>query len=269
VCVCVCGGRGDETRVPPFAHFWHSFFSLNPFSSTCHSISLSLSLSLSLPLSVTPTSRCLIIFIGGARRDGVDEIRCFITAVLLHFFLLVTFSWLLCQALHIRLHAGMTLPFNTHSSNCFWRFFAFCWIFPLAVVFVAAVAARSTYYNDDYCWIDPSSSLAIAFVMPAAVLIVLTAFCYLIVLLRLYVARDAESVEWPGIAFVIYGLIVIVCWLATSLASSPTFDKEVAFVILCCVVTVSKAERERERERESGGGGGCVCVGALWLRLWL
>ncbi|KAH9498171.1 hypothetical protein Btru_007881 [Bulinus truncatus] len=76
--------------------------------------------------------------------------RCLVSAVLIHYFLLVMFCWMLIEGVHLYIY--LVLVYQVHSYFCYYIIFS--WGFPLIPVAVTLGVFFEGYRHDQLCWIS-------------------------------------------------------------------------------------------------------------------
>ncbi|KAL5505569.1 hypothetical protein EMCRGX_G007022 [Ephydatia muelleri] len=116
-----------------------------------------------------------IIFVAGIETARTNEGACIFVAAILHYFLLASFSWMLCEG--VMLFVLLVLVFRKRSAK-WWYFFIFGWGAP-AVVVAISVGTSYNYYgirdsegNLNFCWLSIKRGVIWAFVAPMLVFIV-------------------------------------------------------------------------------------------------
>eukprot|EP00731_Ephydatia_muelleri_P005239 Em0002g1415a len=116
-----------------------------------------------------------IIFVAGIETARTNEGACIFVAAILHYFLLASFSWMLCEG--VMLFVLLVLVFRKRSAK-WWYFFIFGWGAP-AVVVAISVGTSYNYYgirdsdgNLNFCWLSIKRGVIWAFVAPILIFIV-------------------------------------------------------------------------------------------------
>lgn len=121
----------------------------------------------------------------------------------LHFFLLSTFSWLLVQG--EALYQATVNVFNDRQSS-FKNVAILGWVIPALVVMICGFVAWDDYDYQDTCWIDMSSKLAIAVVLPLVLLISINLTICLAVMFTLRRSKSGVNASIILVIVVMLGL---------------------------------------------------------------
>ncbi|RDD37698.1 Adhesion G-protein coupled receptor D1, partial [Trichoplax sp. H2] len=100
----------------------------------------------------------LIIATTGANH----KILCQISAVLLHFFYLATFSWMLVEGIHLYF---AIIAVYSHKSKL-QIYFGVGWGIPVIVVSISAIVRFDSYGQDERCWLSYENGFIWAFIAP-------------------------------------------------------------------------------------------------------
>lgn len=104
------------------------------------------------------------IFLFGIEQTE-NELQCKFTAIMLHYFYLVSFGWMLCEGLH--LYTMVVKVFNLSSK--IYHYIVLAWGIPALLVLVTAACMYSDYGTKTSCWISPERNTLLAFIIPVAV----------------------------------------------------------------------------------------------------
>jgi hypothetical protein len=136
-----------------------------------------------------------LVFLVGVDRSSVPspDWLCTTWAALLHYFLLATFLWQLCEGIHLYLLIGKV--FGSFEK---WEFayYFFAWGLPLLIVGPTLGLRFCDYGSENYCWITPDRGTNWAFHGPviAVLLINLLILVYVVsVIVRLTRRKDDDA----------------------------------------------------------------------------
>ncbi|EDV19669.1 uncharacterized protein TRIADDRAFT_33124, partial [Trichoplax adhaerens] len=87
---------------------------------------------------------------------------CQISAVLLHFFYLATFSWMLVEGIHLYF---AIIAVYSHKSKL-QIYFGVGWGIPVIVVSISAIVRFDSYGQDERCWLSYENGFIWAFIAP-------------------------------------------------------------------------------------------------------
>lgn len=104
------------------------------------------------------------IFLFGIEQTE-NEFQCRFTAIMLHYFYLVSFGWMLCEGLH--LYTMVVKVFNLSSK--IYHYIVLAWGIPALLVLITAACSYSDYGTKTSCWISPKRNTLLAFIIPVAV----------------------------------------------------------------------------------------------------
>jgi len=93
-----------------------------------------------------------------------NKSQCKFTAIMLHYFYLVSFGWMMCEGVH--LYTMVVKVFNLSSK--IYHYIVLAWGIPGLVVFITAASRYSDYGTKTSCWISPERNALLAFVIPVA-----------------------------------------------------------------------------------------------------
>ena len=101
----------------------------------------------------------LVTFIGGITRTEIQSL-CRITAILLHYFLLVSFNWMLVEGIHQ--YRMFVKVIGTYIPRFMWKAAIFAWGLPILPI-IALLVIDDNFYDYNYnsntevlmCWISP------------------------------------------------------------------------------------------------------------------
>lgn len=108
-------------------------------------------------------------------------------AIALHYFLIVTFLWLLVQA--ESLYRAITQVWDAPNRSSYFNIFLL-WVVPILYVVACVTLAKDDYNHN--CWIDMNSSLAIAVIFPLVLMCVINILISGMVLYELRKASNGE-----------------------------------------------------------------------------
>ncbi|KAJ7330241.1 hypothetical protein OS493_022765 [Desmophyllum pertusum] len=103
------------------------------------------------------------IFLVGIEQTQ-NKFRCKFTAIMLHYFYLVSFGWMMCEGLH--LYTMVVKVFNLSSK--IYHYIVLAWGVPALVVLITAASRYSDYGTKTSCWISPERNTLLAFIIPVA-----------------------------------------------------------------------------------------------------
>ncbi|KAG7484365.1 hypothetical protein MATL_G00048460 [Megalops atlanticus] len=120
---------------------------------------------------------------------------CISTAFFLHYFLLVSFTWMGLEALHMYL--ALVKVFNTYVSKYMLKFSLAGWGVPLIVVIIVIAIDKNNYglisygkFNDgstdDFCWLKNDVAFYVAVVAYFCVIFVVNLSMFIVVMVQLY-----------------------------------------------------------------------------------
>ncbi|XP_020624294.1 adhesion G-protein coupled receptor D1-like [Orbicella faveolata] len=99
------------------------------------------------------------------------QVACTLVAVLLHYFLLVSFAWMLVEGVH--LYVMVVTVFENSKEQL--RIYGLCaYGLPGIVVLIAASVAHDGYGTDSRCWLSVTNGVIYAFVGPALAVILVS-----------------------------------------------------------------------------------------------
>jgi len=93
-----------------------------------------------------------------------NKFQCKFTAIMLHYFYLVSFGWMMCEGVH--LYTMVVKVFNLSSK--IYHYITLAWGVPALVVFITAASRYSDYGTKTSCWISPERNALLAFIIPVA-----------------------------------------------------------------------------------------------------
>ncbi|KAL9984194.1 hypothetical protein ACROYT_G006465 [Oculina patagonica] len=93
-----------------------------------------------------------------------NKFQCKFTAIMLHYFYLVSFGWMMCEGLH--LYTMVVKVFNLASK--IYHYIVLAWGVPAFIVFITAASRFSDYGTKTSCWISPERNALLAFIIPVA-----------------------------------------------------------------------------------------------------
>lgn len=131
-----------------------------------------------------------IIFLAGIEATS-NEIACTVVAVLLHYFLLVSFSWMLVEGVYLYLMVITVFENNKEQL----RIFGACsYGLPGIIVLISAIVAHDGYGTDLSCWLSTAKGVIYAFVGPALAIILVNAVILIMVI------REIIKVQTNGVS---------------------------------------------------------------------
>ncbi|XP_064388289.1 adhesion G protein-coupled receptor L3-like isoform X2 [Halichondria panicea] len=201
------------------------------FTSVHNFVHLNLCISLLLSYSV---------FVAGVSTAVGNTVGCAFVAALLHYLLLSSFCWMLCEG--VMLYLMLVVVFS-RLAKTWWFFLLLGYVTPIPIVAVT-VGIRWQYYETlDVCWLPRTEGTIFGFIVPVLVIMVIN-FVFIVIALRVTLKnlkgravrtgmKDSQSGKQKSIARSIllatvvllpllgltwlFGLLVIV-------ATSPVFD---------------------------------------------
>ncbi|XP_071953180.1 adhesion G-protein coupled receptor G2-like [Antedon mediterranea] len=130
---------------------------------------------------------CLdLVFVLGIDNHQTGNTSCIAMAALLHYFLLVSISWTLLEA--ISMYFLIIKIFNAPGSKFWWTAASLAWGTPLILVVALSVSFTDFYTSKDHCYIDASmTNFFIIFVIaPIAVIIGCNFIIFVMVIRKLF-----------------------------------------------------------------------------------
>ncbi|XP_036376464.1 adhesion G-protein coupled receptor G2-like [Megalops cyprinoides] len=115
---------------------------------------------------------------------------CISTAFFLHYFLLVSFTWMGLEAFHMYL--TIVKIFNAYLSKHMLKFSLFGWGVPLIVVITAIAISKDNYglisygSTDDFCWLKNDIAFYVAVVAYFCLIFVVNLAMFVMVMVQLY-----------------------------------------------------------------------------------
>ncbi|XP_022779945.1 adhesion G protein-coupled receptor L4-like [Stylophora pistillata] len=131
-----------------------------------------------------------IIFLAGIEATN-NEIACTVVAVLLHYFLLVSFAWMLVEGIYLYL---MVITVFENSKEQLRIFGASSYGFPGIIVLITTSVAHDGYGTDSSCWLSTAKGVIYAFVGPALAIILVNAVILIMVI------REIIKIQTNGIS---------------------------------------------------------------------
>ncbi|XP_078361558.1 adhesion G protein-coupled receptor B2-like [Oculina patagonica] len=133
---------------------------------------------------------CILVISEGSARD--NKVGCTILAALLHYFLLALFCWMLCEGV---LHYFLIVKvFGGGAADKVKYFYIFGWGFPIIVVSISLGVTRADGYGSpEACWLDVSSGLIWAFIVPATVIILVNIVVFILVIRQMLGTRCVQN----------------------------------------------------------------------------
>ncbi|XP_076444371.1 uncharacterized protein LOC143282567 [Babylonia areolata] len=177
-----------------------------------------------------------VTFLAGIQRVE-DHVTCVAVAMLLHYFILVTFLWMLAQGVlqYFMLVKAMKRPFTRYMLKAG----LLAWGLPvLPVIIVSAVDVELYRGREDYCWMS-LTAFYYAFLAPIAVIVTINIVIYLLVVVSICrrpnlssggTSYTAISVRASVSCFVVLGLSWIFAFMAVG-------DAHLVFQYLFAVTT--------------------------------
>ncbi|XP_076443253.1 uncharacterized protein LOC143281873 isoform X2 [Babylonia areolata] len=177
-----------------------------------------------------------VTFLAGIQRVE-DHVTCVAVAMLLHYFILVTFLWMLAQGVlqYFMLVKAMKRPFTRYMLKAG----LLAWGLPvLPVIIVSAVDVELYRGREDYCWMS-LTAFYYAFLAPIAVIVTINIVIYLLVVVSICrrpnlssggTSYTAISVRASVSCFVVLGLSWIFAFMAVE-------DARLVFQYLFAVTT--------------------------------
>ncbi|XP_073241164.1 adhesion G-protein coupled receptor D1-like [Porites lutea] len=101
------------------------------------------------------------IFLAGIEQTR-NKLQCKFTAIMLHYFYLVTFGWMLCEGLHI--YSMVIKVFNVSSK--IYHYTVLAWGVPALIVMISVASRYSDYGTKTSCWISTEGNTVLAFIIP-------------------------------------------------------------------------------------------------------
>ncbi|XP_071953524.1 adhesion G-protein coupled receptor G7-like [Antedon mediterranea] len=130
---------------------------------------------------------CLdLVFVLGIDNHKKGSTSCIAVAALLHYFLLVSISWTLVEA--ISMYFLFIKIFDAPGSKFLWTATSLAWGIPLVVVVVLSASVTNFYTNEFYCYLNASmTKFFIGFVTaPIAVIIGCNFIMFVMVIRKLF-----------------------------------------------------------------------------------
>ncbi|XP_076452709.1 putative adhesion G protein-coupled receptor E4P [Babylonia areolata] len=124
-----------------------------------------------------------VLFLAGVKRVG-SHVTCLLVAILLHYFILVTFLWMLVQgALHyVMLFKGRRQP---STPRFMLKAGLVAWGLPaLPVIIVSAIDVELYHGGDRYCWMS-LTPFYYAFLVPVAIIVTTNIVIYVLVVISI------------------------------------------------------------------------------------
>ncbi|KAM6911594.1 adhesion G-protein coupled receptor G2-like [Lycodopsis pacificus] len=120
---------------------------------------------------------------------------CISTAWFLHYFLLVTFTWMGLEAVHMYL--ALVKVFNNHISRYMLKFSLIGWGVPMIVVIIVIAIDKDNYglvsygrfpdgTSDDFCWLKNDIAFYVAVVAYFCIIFLFNLVMFVVVLVQLY-----------------------------------------------------------------------------------
>ncbi|KAJ8347843.1 hypothetical protein SKAU_G00264320 [Synaphobranchus kaupii] len=120
---------------------------------------------------------------------------CISTAFFLHYFLLVSFTWMCLEAIHMYL--ALVKVFNTYVSRYMLKFSLMGWGVPLIVVIIVIAINKGNYglnsygkfsdgSTDDFCWLKNDVAFYVAVVAYFCVVFLVNLTMFVVVIVQLY-----------------------------------------------------------------------------------
>ncbi|XP_031725131.1 adhesion G-protein coupled receptor G2 [Anarrhichthys ocellatus] len=120
---------------------------------------------------------------------------CVSTAWFLHYFLLVTFTWMGLEAFHMYL--ALVKVFNTHISRYMLKLSLISWGVPMIVVIIVIAIDKDNYglvsygrfsdgTSDDFCWLKNDIAFFVAVVAYFCIIFLFNLVMFVVVLVQLY-----------------------------------------------------------------------------------
>ncbi|XP_076452733.1 uncharacterized protein LOC143288270 [Babylonia areolata] len=162
-----------------------------------------------------------VIFLAGVKRVG-SHVTCLLVAILLHYFILVTFLWMLVQgALHyVMLFKGRRRP---STPRFMLKAGLVAWGLPaLPVIIVSAIDVELYHGGDRYCWMS-LTPFYYAFLVPVAIIVTTNIVIYVLVVIsicrRPKISSGGSSYTLIGVrasisCFVVLGLSWVFAFFA-------------------------------------------------------
>ena len=128
-----------------------------------------------------------------AMEAGLTGTACTVVGALLHYWLLVTFCWMLVEGFHIY-HTFVTV-FETRDTNRVNKYCGLAYGIPVIIVVVSAAGWPDDYSSDGVCWLSSGSgtnNLIWAFVGPVGFIVAVNCVVFAIVFKKIL------QVRWPS-----------------------------------------------------------------------
>ncbi|KAL5005644.1 hypothetical protein ScPMuIL_016802 [Solemya velum] len=180
----------------------------------------------------------LIVFVAGIS-EIEDRNGCIAVAALLHYFILVSFMWMLMEAILQYLRFVKVL--GTYIPNFMWKTAIPAWGLPLLPVAVICAVNYELYYGGyDYCWMS-LEPFYYAFALPVGIIILINLIVFVVVIVNLFrrpsglrsnqteTQRQVRNLKASITVFVLLGLTWVFGYLAIE-------DARLVFKYIFCVV---------------------------------
>jgi hypothetical protein len=164
------------------------------------------------------------------RQQSVNTTACMASSVLLHYFLLASLCWMMCEAFQLYLAFVSVFPVHYTANRQLACYAAVGWGIPALVVVVSAAAASGSYTSPSYCWIDGTSPLVWALYGPGLVVLAVNLTIWLKVLHEIRKCGGNMVMLRASVAL---GALVGVGWgLGIAVVVSRSFTLELIFILV-------------------------------------
>ncbi|XP_071807973.1 adhesion G-protein coupled receptor D1-like [Asterias amurensis] len=146
-----------------------------------------------------------LLFIGGLERTE-DRVVCTVIAILLHFFYLSVFGWMLVEGIH--LYRKVIKVYGSENIKMY-PYLLVGWGIPAAITLVSLSIRIEGYGSNKVCWLDISSGLIWAFVVPALGVIGVNIVMFVLVLRVIVKSAELNDKEHASIKAGLKGAVVL------------------------------------------------------------
>ncbi|XP_071808027.1 adhesion G-protein coupled receptor D1-like [Asterias amurensis] len=146
-----------------------------------------------------------LLFIGGLERTE-DKVVCKVIAILLHFFYLSVFGWMLVEGIH--LYRKVIKVYGSENIKMY-PYLLVGWGIPAAITLVSLGIRIEGYGTNKVCWLDISSGLIWAFVVPALCVVGVNIIVFILVLRVIVKSAELNDKEHANIKAGLKGAVVL------------------------------------------------------------
>lgn len=168
-----------------------------------------------------------LAFVSGIRASETSSGGCVIVSMSLHFFLLVSFMWMLGEALTLHLKLVKILPGNITPDNIYNKWVKIAWLLPLFIVLVTYASNQEDYTTEHYCWMDTTQSIIVSFLLPLFLVMFFNIMEFFLIVITLKKLQGKE-VAWKA-SLTFFSILGVTWGLAGAVAVDPTLASQFLF----------------------------------------